>query len=87
MMMSKGKTKKTRNKENEMNATMTQKSRKSQTIRGTNDILTELVALVTPKAPGLKEEYTWMHVRNLFPNAPDATLSGWVDRVLMVTGF
>jgi hypothetical protein len=43
--------------------------------------LKTLVAAVMAKPEGLREEYLWHYLRQIFPNSSEAALQGWADKV------
>jgi hypothetical protein len=43
--------------------------------------LKTLVKAVSEKPEGLREEYLWHYLRQIFPNSSEAALQGWADKV------
>jgi hypothetical protein len=43
--------------------------------------LKTLVVAVMANPEGLREEYLWYYLREMFPNSSEAALQGWADKV------
>jgi hypothetical protein len=43
--------------------------------------LKTLVKAVSEKPEGLREEYLFYYLRQIFPNSSEAALQGWADKV------
>jgi hypothetical protein len=42
--------------------------------------LKTMVKAVSEKPEGLREEYLWHYLRQMFPNSSETALQGWADK-------
>jgi hypothetical protein len=53
----------------------------TDTTKSSKVTLKTLVTLVMAKPEGLREEYLFYYLRQIFPNSSEAALQGWADKV------